>query len=725
MPTQITFGKGWIIAPVAYNWQSCNDFLKKSLQQCFIDLTRKEIMKKVFYLLIFILLIFKGCQTLSDQTNSVSEPFQFITDQFADLQILRYQVPGFDDLTLKEKQLVYYLYEAGLSGRDIIYDQNFKHNLKIRRTIEAIVKGYSGSRDTKEFNNFMTWAKRFWFSNGIHHHYSTRKLIPEIPESYFAELIQKSSADFPLRENETKETLIEFLTPIIFDPEIYARRVNQDPNVDNVVASANNFYEGVTHDEVIAFYEAMRDPDTDRPVLYGLNSKLVKENGQIKEKIYRHGGMYTEAIERIIYWLQRAVGVAENNAQQAALNKLIEYYQTGDLKIFDDYNVLWVADTASTVDVINGFIEVYGDAIGLRGAYESVVSIKDKDQTELMKSLEQNAQWFEDNAPFMDQHKKENVTGISYKVITVIAAIGDASPSTPIGINLPNSDWIRKDHGSKSVSLGNIKDAFTEAFANSGAVEEFVHGEEQRHRAREYGTLSSNIHTALHEVIGHGSGQLEPGVPNLAETLKNYSSALEEARADLVSLYFMIDPKLVEMGLIPSIEVGKAQYDGYIRNGLMLQLRRIEPGDNIEQAHMRNRQTVAAWAYERGKPDNVIEKIRENGKTYFVINDYEKLRELFGELLREVQRIKSQGDFEAGKNLIENYGVKVDQELLKEVRARYEILGSAPYSGFIQPRLVPVMRNKNIVDVKVEYPNDFVKQMMEYGEKYSFLPDYN
>jgi dipeptidyl-peptidase III len=682
-------------------------------------------MQKAIYSTLFIILGIFGCQSLSEQSTTPAESFQYVTDRFADLQIMRYKVHGFDDLTIREKELVYYLYEAALSGRDIIYDQNYKHNLLIRRTIEAIVQGYSGDRNAEDFQNFKTWAKRVWFSNGIHHHYSTRKLIPEISEKYFAELIHNSSANFPLQEHKTKENLIAFLTPVVFDPTVDDRRVNLDPNADNVVASANNFYEGVTHDEVIAFYDAMRDTKIERPVLYGLNSKLVKENGQVKEKVYRLGGMYSEAIERIVYWLERAVGVAENNAQRAALNKLIEYYKTGDLKTFDEYNVLWVADTASTVDVISGFIEVYGDAIGLRGAYESVVSIKDKEQTEMMKSLEQNAQWFEDNAPFMDEHKKDDVTGISYKVITVVAAIGDASPSTPIGINLPNSDWIRKEHGSKSVSLGNIKDAHNEAMAHTGAIDEFVYREEEKQRAREYGVLAANLHTALHEVIGHGSGQLEPGVPNLSETLKNYSSPIEEARADLVSLYYMIDPKLVEMGLVPSIEVGKAQYDAYIHNGLMLQLRRIEPGDNIEQAHMRNRQTVASWVYEKGEPDNVIEKISENGKTYFVINDYEKLRELFGQMLREVQRIKSQGDFEAGRNLIETYGVKVDQEILQEVKARYEHLGTAPYSGFIQPKLVPVLRNGRIADVKVEYPDDFVQQMMEYGEEYSFLPNYN
>lgn len=664
-----------------------------------------------------------GCQQNTDPQDP-AESFRFLADQFADIQILRYQVPGFEELTPKEKELVYYLYQAALSGRDIIYDQKYKHNLRVRRTLEAIVKGYEGDRDNENFSNFVTYAKRVWFSNGIHHHYSTKKIIPEISPEYFSELVNNSSAPFPLVGNETKEELLATLTPVIFDPAIDPKGANTDPGADHVAASANNFYEGVTQAEAEAFYDN-QTTDSQRPVLKGLNSKLVKENGQVMEKVYKIDGMYGDAIEQIVYWLEKAAAVAENERQRSALLKLIEFYRTGDLKTFDEYNILWVADTTSTIDVINGFIEVYGDAIGLRGSYESVVSIKDQPATKRMKTLEQNAQWFEDQSPIMDEHKKENVTGITYKVITVVVEAGDAAPSTPIGINLPNSNWIRKEYGSKSVSLGNIKDAYNEAGASSGALEEFIHTDELRERSRKYGVIASNMHTALHEVIGHGSGQLEPGVAGQGETLKNYSSTLEEARADLVALYFITDPKLVQLGLLPSSEAGLAEYDDYIRNGLMLQLRRIEPGDNLEQAHMRNRQLVSSWVFEQGKAENVIEKRIIDGKTYFIINDYEEVRHLFGRLLREIQRIKSQGDYEAGKNLVETYGVKVDQELLREVRNRYEKLGTAPYSGFIQPKLTPQMENGSIVDVSIEYPDDFVQQMLEYGDQYSFLPDYN
>lgn len=680
-------------------------------------------MKKILLGSLAFSLLAIGCRQNKDGESS-AEPFKYVTDQFADLQILRYQVPAFDELTTKQKELVYYLYQAALSGRDIIYDQKYKHNLRIRRTLEAIAKGYQGGRNSTDFKNFMTYAKRVWFSNGIHHHYSNKKILPEISPEYFAKLVNNSTAEFPLLGNETKQNLIDALTPIIFDPDLDAKAINVDPGIDNIEASANNFYEGVTLSEVEDFY-GNKPVDSERPVMHGLNSKLVKEDGRLVEKVYRIDGMYGAAIEQIVYWLENAANVAENDLQRATLLKLIEFYRTGDLKTFDEYNVLWVQDTSSTVDVINGFIEVYGDAIGLKGAYESVVSIKNPEATRRMKTLEQNAQWFEDNAPIMDQHKKDNVTGISYKVISVVVESGDAAPSTPIGINLPNSNWIRKEYGSKSVSLGNINDAYEEASASSGALEEFVLTEELRERARKYGTLASNMHTALHEVIGHGSGQLEPGVAGQGETLKNYSSTLEEARADLVALYYITDPKLVELGLLPSEEAGMAEYDGYIRNGLMLQLRRIEPGDNIEQAHMRNRQLVASWVYEKGKADSVIEKIVRDGKTYFAINDYDKLRRLFGELLKEIQRIKSQGDYDAGKNLVETYGVTVDQELLAEVRDRYKNISTAPYSGFIQPRLALQMDGDSLVDVTIDYPDDFVAQMLEYGEKYSFLPDYN
>lgn len=686
--------------------------------------------KNVFLVLFSLTMLTWGCsqKTVDEQTESstiAQDSFQVKADQFADLQILRYRVPGFEDLTAKEKELVYYLYEAALSGRDIIYDQNYKHNLTIRRTIESIVANFEGDTATTDYKAFMTYAKRMWFSNGIHHHYSKQKLAPEFSKDFFVAQIETLSDDqLPLSKGENKDQLIEKLIPILFDADVDATILDQTEGVDMVAASANNYYEGVTQSEVEQYYALTIDKDAKEPVMYGLNSKLLKENGKLVEKQYKVGGMYSEAIEKIVYWLQKASSVAENQNQKKALDLLVKYYQSGDLKEFNNYNIAWVRDTASVVDVVNGFIEVYGDALGYRAAYEAVVSIKDKEASEKMAAISKNAQWFEDNSPLMEEHKKKEVKGITYKVITVVVEAGDAAPSTPIGINLPNSDWIRKEHGSKSVSLGNISDAYTEA-SSGNATEEFVYGDEAQARAKKYGTISGKMHTTLHEVVGHASGQLNPGVGSANETLKNYASALEEARADLVSLYFIIDPKLVEIGVIPSTEVGKAQYDSYIRNGLMLQLNRIEPGANIEQAHMRNRQLVARWVYEKGKSKNVIEKVVENGKTYFVVNDYEKLRNLFGELLREIQRIKSEGDFSAGKALIETYGVKVDQELLKEVKERFATLGNAPYSGFMQPTLTAAMNGGKIVDVEISYPDDFVEQMMEYGKKYSFLPHYN
>jgi len=660
-----------------------------------------------------------------EETSAAEDTFQVTADQFADLQILRYQVPGFDQLTTKQKELVYYLYMAALSGRDILYDQNYKHNLTIRKTIEAIVANYDGDRRSEAFKNFMTYAKRFWFSNGVHHHYSTIKFTPDVSEDYFHEVIHEiSDENLPLMDGESKHEFFERITPIIFRPEVDSKRVNLESDIDNVMASVNNYYENISEDEVVDYYNEKVDPDDPRRVSYGLNSKLMKVDGEILEKTYKIGGMYSEALKEIVSWLEKASGVAENETQKKALDLLIEYFKTGDLRTFDEYNIAWVQDTVSTVDVINGFIEVYGDPLGYRGAYESVVSIKDFEASERLRALQENVQWFEDNSPLMDAHKKEEVKGISYKVINVVVESGDAAPSTPIGINLPNSQWIRKEYGSKAVSLGNIKNAYNRA-SSKGAIEEFIYGKERRKRAKEHGILASNLHTALHEVIGHASGQLEPGVRDPAETLKNYASALEEARADLVSLYFLTDQKLVDIGVMPTTEVGKTEYDLYIANGLMLQLRRLNEGENIEQAHMRNRQMVASWVYEKGKENNVIEKVVEDGKTYFVVKDYEKLRDLFGNLLREVQRIKSQGDFEAGQQLIENYGVKVDQPLLKEVKQRYEKLDYPPYSGFIQPKLIPEKEGDQIIDVKIEYPKDFVKQMMEYGEEFSFLPVYN
>ena len=681
-------------------------------------------MKTIKYL--FILLV--TVTSFNCNTEEMNQPdnFKYMTEQFADLGILRYKIPGFEELPLKQKEMLYYLYEAALAGRDIYYDQNYKYNLKIRRTLEAIVDSYSGDREAEDFQKFMVYTKRVWFSNGIHHHYSNMKIMPDFSKEYFAELINNSNAsEFPLAEGETIEDLVSFLTPIIFDPNIARKKVNLDPSADLIKTSAVNFYgDGLTQKEVEKFYSKMVKKGDPHPIWYGLNSKLLNENGILKEKVWKVGGMYSPAIEKIVFWLEKASSLAENNAQKAALDKLVEYYKTGDLKTWDEYNILWVKDTTSRIDVVNGFIEVYDDPLGHKGSFESVVSIKDLEATKRIDAISKQAQWFEDNSPIMDEHKKKNVVGISAKVITVVGETGDSSPSTPVGINLPNSTWIRKEYGSKSVSLGNINESYDKA-ATKGTIEEFAYSEEEIRLSKEYGTLADNLHTDLHEVIGHASGQINPGVGTPKQTLKSYASAIEEARADLVALYYAIDQKLVDIGVIPTIDVGKAEYNAYIRNGLMLQLRRIVPGDDIEESHMRNRQAISKWVYEMGKKDKVIEKIVKDGKTYFVINDYQKLRKLFGQLLREVQRITSEGDFDAAKNFIETYGVKVDLDLNKEVIARYKKLNVAPYKGFINPKLIPVYEGEKIVDVKVEYPDDFTEQMMDYAKNYSFLPTYN
>ncbi len=681
------------------------------------------------YIIFFILttaLIITGCKNQENTPDmNDSAEFKWQTEQFADLAILRYQVPGFDDLTLKQKELIYYLYKAALAGRDIFYDQNYKYNLKVRKTLEAIVETYSGDRTTDEFEKFMVYTKRVWFSNGIHHHYSTKKIIPEISKEYFVTLVSNSHPDdFPLDDGEDLEMLVSFLTPIIFDPDVDGQSVNLDPNADIVKTSANNFYEGLTQKEVESYYAGIIDKNDPAPISYGLNSKLIKENGKIVEQVWRVGGMYTAAIEKIVYWLEKASSVAENENQKAALDKLIEFYKTGDLKKFDEYNILWVQDTESVIDVINGFIEVYGDPLGYRGAFESIVSFKDKEATKRIDAISRNAQWFEDNSPIAPEHKKKDVVGISARVITVVVESGDASPATPIGINLPNANWIRRDHGSKSVSLGNIVYAY-DMVASGDVLKEFCYSEEEVELHKKYGSLAGMLHTDMHEVIGHASGQINPGVGTPKQTLKNYASAIEETRADLVALYYIMDPKLIEIGVMPSLDVGIAEYNACIRNGLILQLNRIELGDNIEQAHMRNRQAISKWVYEKGKADNVIEKKVRDGKTYFVINDHAKLRELFGQLLKDIQRITSEGDFTAAQNFIETYGVKIDPIFHKEIRDRFSKLNIAPYRGFINPVLIPVYENDRIVDVKIEYPDDFTKQMMYYGRNYSFLPVLN
>jgi dipeptidyl-peptidase III len=650
------------------------------------------------------------------------DTFKYQTEQFADLATLRYQVPGFEELSLKEKELVYYLYEAALAGRDIYYDQNYKHNLFVRKTIDAIVRSYKGDRQTKEFKDFMVYAKQFWFSNGIHHHYANKKFAPGFSAEYFTELLSGSDDKlFPKAENETTDDLRAKLIPIIFNPNIDAQKVNLASGVDLIKTSAVNFYEGATQKEVEKYYGSMISKNDTTPIWYGLNSKVVKEKSKLKENVWKVGGMYSPAIEKIVYWLEKAVGVAENDLQKNTLQKLIDYYKTGDLKIWDDYNILWVQDTTSRVDVVSGFVEVYNDPLGYKGSYEAIVSIKDLEATKRIDAISKQAQWFEDNSTLPDEYKKKNVVGISAKVITVVVESGDASPSTPIGINLPNSNWIRKVHGSKSVNLGNIVDSYNKAGSDE-VFKEFYFTEEEIKRAKEFGALADNLHTDLHEVIGHASGQIKPGVGTPKQSLKNYAATIEEARADLIALYYGIDQKLVDIGVMPSVEVGKAEYEKYIRNGLMLQLNRIEFGENIEQAHMRNRQLISKWVYEKGMSENVIEKKIRDGKTYFVINDYQKLRGLFGQLLRETQRITSEGDFEAAKTLVEIYGVKVDKDLHREVKERYARLNIAPYKGFINPVLKPIYNGEKIIDVKIEYSEDFVEQMLYYDENYSFLP---
>lgn len=651
--------------------------------------------------------------------------FNYECDRFADLQVLRYDIPGFKELTPKQKELAYYLYEAANCGRDIIYDQKYKHNLVIRKTLEAVLNNYKGDKKNAEYVKLETYAKRVFFSNGIHHHYSNMKFVPECSFEFFSAQVKAVPiAQLPLNGTSVDAFLAD-LKPIIFDPKVDAKIVDLSTGIDNVKASANNFYEGVTQAEVEAYYETRISKDDEEPISWGLNSKMIKENGMLAEKVWKVGGMYGPAIEKIVYWLQKASTVAENENQRKALDLLVEYYKTGDLKKWDEYNIAWVNDTESRLDVVNGFIEVYGDAIGKRASFESVVSMKDMEATKRIATIAANAQWFEDHSPLMPEHKKKQVKGITAKVITVIQEAGDAAPSTPIGINLPNANWIRQKHGSKSVSLGNIVHSYNVVGAKSPMMQEFALTDEEIERGKKYGSLAGDLHTDMHEVIGHASGQINKGVGDPDQTLKNYASTLEEARADLVALYYIYDPKLVEIGVMPSLEVGKCEYDSYIRNGLITQLTRIPLGENLEEAHMRNRQLVAAWAYEKGKADNVIEWVKKDGKTYIRVNNYEKLRELFGQLLREIQRIKSEGDYKAATELVEGYGVKVDQTLLKEVRTRFDKLNVAPYKGFIQPILTPVKKEGKIVDVKVSYPDNFLQNQLDLGKQYGLLPARN
>ncbi len=676
-------------------------------------------MKKSFLAILFLFgLVLVSCKdkepenTAQIDDNVIAADFDYTVEQFSDIKILRYQIPSWDNLTLKEQKLVYYLTQAGLAGRDIMWAQNYRHNLEIRNALENIYTTYNGDKTSEDWKNFEIYLKRIWFSNGIHHHYSNDKLKPDFSSDYLKTLLSETSTTL---EGEAFEVLFN-------DKD--SKKVNQAKGVDNVAQSAVNFYgPDVTNKDVENFYAKMKSPDAKKPLSYGLNSKLVKENGELKELVYKSGGLYGTAIDKVVEWLQKAEDVAENEAQGEALGLLIKYYQTGDLQTWDDYNVAWTAATEGNIDYINSFIEVYKDPLGYRGSYESIVQIKDFDMSEKMSVLSSNAQWFEDNSPLMEEHKKKNVVGVTYKVVNVAGEAGDASPSTPIGVNLPNANWIRAAVGSKSVSLGNIIEAYNNA-GNSGRLKEFVNDEEELELEEKYGQIGDKLHTALHEVIGHASGQLNPGIGETKETLKTYASTLEEGRADLVGLYYLYSPKLQELGLVDDWKkVGMAAYDGYIRNGMMTQLIRLNLGDEVEEAHMRNRQWVSSWAFEQGKKDNVIEKITRDGKTYYNINDYDKLHEIFGRLLTETQRIKSEGDYAAVEALVEGYGVKVDQTLHAEILERNKQFTSAPYSGFVNPMIVPKMNDKDEIEsFTIEQPNTFVEQMLMYSKNYSFLP---
>lgn len=654
-----------------------------------------------------------SCNNPTTETTMNEEKesdWKWQTEQFKDIRILRYQIPGWEKLDLRQKKLAYYLTQAGLAGRDILWDQYYEHNLEIRKALENVLENYEGDRNNQDWQDFETYCKRVFFANGIHHHYSHTKFKPEFSEAYLDELL-----------SATGTNIDQASKAVIFNDEDM-KKVSKEAGVDLIQASAVNFYDnGITQEEAEAFYRAMIDTTDEQPISYGLNSKLIRnEDGSLSEAKWKADGMYGAAITEIIGWLEKAVGVAENEQQARALQLLIEYYKTGDLKIWDEYNIAWVNDTASEVDYINSFIEVYDDPLGYKATYETIVQVKDMDASEKMAVISDNIQYFEDNSPIMDEHKKKKVVGVSYRMINVVGEAGATTPATPIGVNLPNANWIRAEHGSKSISLANIEGAYEEA-KGKGFLEEFTFSKEELERAKKYAGISGKMHTALHEVVGHASGRLNPGVGTPKETLKNYASTLEEGRADLVALYYVMDPKLIELGLIDTLAVGMAEYDNYIRNGMMLQLRRIEPGEKIEEDHMRNRQLVAAWAYDMGKENNVIEKKVLDGKTYFVINDYDALREIFGQQLREIQRIKSEGDFAAGQDLVEKYGVQVDPALHEEVLNRADKLNIAPYAGFIQPELVPVMENGEITDIKVEYPDDFLEQMLRYGREHSYL----
>lgn len=684
-----------------------------------------KLSSKIVILTFMMMLTNYGCTNKKAPDAEVKDDFTWFVEQFDDIRILKYRLPAFESLSLAQKEYIYYLSQAALAGRDILWDQNFRYNLVIRKTLEAIIDSYSGDRNCAEYKAFMSYAKRVFFANGIHHHYSSDKFIPGFDQNYFASLIKGSEREkLPLAVGQTADQVISLLSPVIFNDNLFCRKVEQREGADMVAESASNFYEGVTQKEVEAFYAGKVDVRDPRPVSIGLNSKVSKVKGKVTEDVYKSGGRYGSAIDTIIKWLDKASTVAETDFQKKELGLLIEYYKTGDLRKWDDYNVTWANNTGSMIDYINGFIENYEDPLGMKATWEAIVNYTDVEASKRTAIITANAQWFEDNSPVQPQFKKEKVTGVAAKVINIAMLGGDCYPASPLGINLPNADWIRKEVGSKSVTLANISNAYDIASQGNGFLEEFAADAEEVARVKKYRSISDALHTDLHECVGHASGRLAEGTdPN---ALKNYASPLEEARADLFALYYMTDKKMTELDLFPDKQAGEVAYDDYLRNGLLTQIVRIKPGKDIEQAHMRCRSAISHWVYEKGKSENVVEMIKRETKTYVKINDYNKLRLLFGELLKEIQRIKSEGDFDAGKKLTEDYGVKINQDLHAEVLDRYAKLNLAPYTGFVNPLLLPVYDSKGkITDIKVQYTDDYLGQMMNYGKNYSFLPAKN
>ena len=677
-------------------------------------------MKKLIFTLM-VALFMTACSTSQKEQN---ENFSYTVDAFADMQILRYRVPQVEALSVRQKELLYYLTEAALNGRDILYDQNGKYNLLVRRTLEAVYTNYDGDKNTADFCAFETYLKRVWVSNSIHHHYGNDKFVPEFSQAFFENEVNKLPVSSIEKIGVSRSEILATLIPVIFDPEVAARRLVQDSGVDLIQASACNYYEGVSQTEAEEFYNAMKNPADETPISYGLNSKLVKQDGVLVEKTYKIGGLYSAAIEKIVYWLEKAQSVAENEQQQFVISKLIEYYRTGDLKTFDDYSIAWVNDTASHIDFVNGFIETYGDPLGMKASWESLVNFKNTEATKRTEIISSNAQWFEDHSPVAKEFKKEQVKGVSAKVITAAILAGDCYPTTPIGINLPNANWIRAAHGSKSVTIENITSAYDMAAHGNGFAEEFAWSQAEIDLMNNYGFVTDNLHTDLHECLGHGSGKLLPGVD--PDALKAYGSTIEEARADLFGLYFMADPMMIELGLLPDKDAYKAEYYKYFMNGLLTQQVRIELGKNVEESHMRNRQLIARWVYEKAKDDHSVELRERNGKTFVVINDYEKIQQHLGELLAEIQRIKSTGDYQAAHDIVENYAVKLDPALHKQILNRYAGLNIAPYKGFVNPVYTPIYdKNGNFVDLKIDYTENYVEQHLRYSADYSSLPTFN